>query len=355
MPWNDLIGHRKVVDRFQRSFENGRLANTYLLVGKDGIGKRQFAFELARVLFCQNRSEFQSCGTCPSCVQVHSRTHPDLILISKPSDKNFLPVELFVGDREHRRQRGLCHDINLTPFSGDRKVAIVDDADFFNAESANSLLKILEEPPHDSVLILIGTSEHRQLPTILSRCQVIRFEALSHEQVLGILKLQQIEFQVDVDKLAAAASGSVSRAIELNDEELFAFRNELFSRLATMDPADGQFSKSICDHVDSTSKESAVKRKRMGLIGEFAVELYSDCLRYLHNSQPSSSGIELETIQRIASQRSVEVMSTVLAALIERTLEFQKHVETNMAMANIVPSWLNDLGALSRREQLVTN
>ena len=77
------------------------------------------------------------CGECPGCVQVAAGTHPDLILVAKPEDKSFLPLELLIGDKEHRMREGLCHDIGLKPFMGGRKVAIIDDADHLNAEGAN--------------------------------------------------------------------------------------------------------------------------------------------------------------------------------------------------------------------------
>ena len=103
--------------------------------------------------------------------------------VARPPGKSFIPVDLFIGDREHRSQEGLCHRLSLRPASEKRRIAIIEDADFLNEEGANCLLKTLEEPPPGSVLILIGTSQQRQLPTIRSRCQVIRFRRLSDEIV----------------------------------------------------------------------------------------------------------------------------------------------------------------------------
>ena len=84
-------------------------------------------------------------------------------------------------------REGLCYDIALKPYSGRRKVAIIDDADYLNKEGANCLLKTLEEPPPKSLLILIGTSEQRQLPTIRSRCQIVRFQPLPEQDVAELL------------------------------------------------------------------------------------------------------------------------------------------------------------------------
>ena len=122
------------------------------------------------------------CGVCQGCVQVIAETHPDLLRVGKPDDRSFIPLDLLIGRPEARMQEGFCRDIRLRPFRGRRKVAILQDADYLNEEGANCLLKTLEEPPADAVVILIGTSEQRQLPTIRSRCRIIRFASPSGQQ-----------------------------------------------------------------------------------------------------------------------------------------------------------------------------
>ena len=171
MSWQGIAGHDEIVARFRTMLARGRLASTFLFVGPAGVGKRTFATRLAAALLCQTQppAALDPCGVCSSCLQVAAGTHPDLLRVSKPADKSFIPLELFIGPKEKRMQQGLCHDISLKPFMGGGRVAIIDDADYLNEEGANSLLKTLEEPPPQSVLILIGTSADRQLPTIRSR------------------------------------------------------------------------------------------------------------------------------------------------------------------------------------------
>ena len=166
MSWHGIQGHNAVVELFRRALERQRLASSFLFAGPSGIGKRTFALKLAQAMLCTERPEaaLDPCETCPSCTMALAGTHPDVDLVSKPADKAFLPLELLIGQREHRRQEGLCHNIGLKPFLGGRKIAVIDDADFLNAEGANCLLKTLEEPPPQSVLILVGTSPAKQLP-----------------------------------------------------------------------------------------------------------------------------------------------------------------------------------------------
>src|SRR5689334_22863386 len=218
--WHGILGHDDVVERFRRTLKAGRLASTYVFVGPPGVGKRRFALELGRLLLCTEVAEevLESCGNCESCRMFMAGNHPDLEVIGLPPDKSTLPIELFIGDREHRNQEGLCHRIGLRPFFGRRKIAIIDDADHFGIASANCLLKTLEEPPPSALLILIGTSPSRQLPTIRSRSQVVRFRRLDLETVKQVL----LETDAITDpSLAARAAelseGSVERAVDFAD------------------------------------------------------------------------------------------------------------------------------------------
>src|SRR3954471_21453307 len=218
--WRGILGHDEVVDQFRRTLAAGRLASTYLFVGPPGVGKRLFAKELAHSLLCTESDEaaLEPCGKCESCRMFAAGNHPDLELIGLPADKATLPIDLFIGDREHRNQEGFCYRIGLLPLFGRRKVASIDDADHFGIPSANCLLKTLEEPPPSAMLILIGTSPSRQLPTIRSRSQVVRFRGLEVETVANILVESGAVAERELAVRAAELSeGSVERALQLAD------------------------------------------------------------------------------------------------------------------------------------------
>ncbi|HEX3870318.1 MAG TPA: AAA family ATPase, partial [Pirellulales bacterium] len=141
--WQGIEGHDAVVEQFRRAIARGRLASTYLFVGPAGIGKRTFALKLAQTLLCRANSadDMSPCGRCEACVQVAAGTYPDVLTVGKPEDRNEIPIEAMVGRRERRMQEGLCHDLWQKPLPGSRRIAIIDDADALNEESANSLLK----------------------------------------------------------------------------------------------------------------------------------------------------------------------------------------------------------------------
>ena len=184
MSWQRIRGHDNLIQAFQRAVQRGRLAHAYLLVGPAGVGKRLFAGELARALLCENppSGRLEACDHCPSCLLAAAGTHPDLVQAGLPEGCNEWPVDLM---------REVVKSFILKSARGRGKMAVLDDADDFNEESANCFLKTLEEPPPGSLLLLIGTSADLQLRTIVSRCQVVRFAPLPEPLVAELLRLRE--------------------------------------------------------------------------------------------------------------------------------------------------------------------
>ncbi|HVU89357.1 MAG TPA: DNA polymerase III subunit delta' [Pirellulales bacterium] len=348
MAWQGLEGHDDVVERFRASLARGRLAHTFLFVGPAGIGKRSFALRLAAALLCQRRpaAALDPCGQCPSCLQIAAGTHPDLLMVSKPADKSFIPLELFIGPKEKRMQQGLCHDISLKPFMGGRRVAIIDDADYLNEEGANSLLKTLEEPPAQSVLILIGTSADRQLPTIRSRAQTVRFRPLPAEVVAQQLVARGlVEDRATAERLAGYSGGSITHAAELADPALWKFRDVLFAQLGERSFDSVTFAKTLAAFVDEAGKEAPLRRARMRLVIGFAIEFHRELVRALAGVPAAEASPHEEVTRAAASGRFDRVD---LAALAERSIEALGHVDRNAHQAALLECWLDDLVQLSQ-------
>ena len=351
MPWTEILNHDAAFERFRRTLENNRLASTYLFVGPDGIGKRAFALKLAQALLCENiQTPLMPCESCSACQQVLAQTHPDLILISKPADKAFIPLETFIGDAEHRRQRGLCHDIGLKPFRGGRKIAIIDDADFLNIEGANSLLKTLEEPPPKSLLILLGSSEQKQLSTIVSRSQIVRFEPLDQEQVASVLGRLQLETTIPLSELAAASGGSVARAVDLSEDEVYQFRSTFIAALASLDPGRGNFGKEILGFVESVGKDTASRRARLRMVGDFAIEFFHAVMHSVITESPNEQSGVAAAIERLPGDPQSQ--AEAVAICIERTIHMQNQVGYNASPINIILPWVKDLASGLRGGQI---
>ena len=347
----EIVGHEKIRQQFERAIANGRLASSFLFVGPAGVGKFAFARSLARDLLCQQPVDgLKACGTCPSCAQVDASSHPDLIVVKKRADKNRLLMEQFVGEADKRGQSGLCHDISLRSFSGGRKIAIIDDADFLNQESANALLKTLEEPPKDSILILVGTSEQRQLPTIRSRCQIIRFGRLSNQQVESILAANELIPEGQNATVAACSNGSLQMAIQIGSAETTDFRKQLLEQLASPEPFENQFSKTISDFVDAAGKDAAVRRDRLRLVTEFAISFYQAVLA-IRLGQPLDSDDDLRTAVQTAVE-SERLMELEIADCLEACLEVQNQIMANANQATMIENWLINLGRCARGERV---
>ncbi len=346
MVWQGVLGHDEIVAWFRRALERGRLASSFLFVGPEGIGKRRFAFALAQTLLCSTRSEvlMDPCGRCPACLQVRSLSHPDLDYVCKPEDKSFLPLDLLVGDKERRGREGLCHRLSMKPFMGGRKVAIIDDADYLNPEGANSLLKTLEEPPPRSVLILIGTSPAKQLPTIRSRCQLIRFQPLDADIVTKILMDHgMVASTEDAQRLAQESKGSVRRANELADPSLWGIRSTIWEGLACPQIDCVGLSAEIIRFSEQGGREGAARRERLRQAISAAVEFYEGLLRRACFS-PSFEGNRSGSKGAMQDQAGV-ANTDVIARCLERCLDAAEQVERNAYPATLIECWLDDLAA----------
>lgn len=346
MSWQGILGHDELVEQFRRALKRQRLASSFLFVGPEGVGKRLFALKLAQTLLCPAvpESAMDPCGRCQACVQVRAGTHPDLHVVSKPADKSSVPLELLIGDREHRMRGGLCYWIAMKPFSGGRKVAILDDADYLEAEGANCLLKTLEEPPPQSVLILIGTSPARQLPTIRSRCQLVRFRPLPVQTIAELLAAQGVVTDsAEARRLAAHSGGSVRRAIQLADPELWDFRARLYEALAQPVLDRVRLTGALLQFVEQSGQEVASRRLRASQVIELAAEFYSGLLRTLVGLPQTDDRALGEQIEQAAQNRPDPALT---AACLDRCLEAAEQLERNAHLPTLVECWLDELAAL---------
>jgi len=344
MSWLGVEGHDAVVERFRRALARGRLAGTYLFVGPAGIGKRTLAMRLAQTLLCGvcPETEMNPCGACPACRQVVAQTHPDLLLVSKPPDKSTIPLELLIGPPEKRMREGLCHALSLASYMGGRKVAIIDDADDLNVEGANSLLKTLEEPPPRSTIILIGTSLEKQLPTIRSRSQVIPFRPLVPEALARLILEQGLASDTDAaTHLARHSEGSLERAAELANPELWTFRGELLRRLAERPLASLATARAVTEFVEAAGKEASAKRARARTVVGFAADYFRAAMRAGAGGSPGDDRELAATIAAAARFGPIDVDRA--GGQLERTLDALAQIDRNAHLVTVIECWLDDL------------
>jgi DNA polymerase-3 subunit delta' len=223
MPFQDIIGHQVTIASLQTAVAQQRLAHAYLFHGEASIGKRSTAFCFAQALNCENnahRQTIDACGTCRSCRQIESRTHPDFFVI-EPDCEAATPQIKIEQVREIEQQ------IMYRPLIGERKICLINKADCMTIGAANALLKTLEEPP-DHSLFLVITSRPAALPaTIRSRCQSLRFSAPGRTQVEAAIILKRELPPADARLLAILTEGRIGEALTADVKEIRTRQQEL--------------------------------------------------------------------------------------------------------------------------------
>lgn len=194
-----MMGQARVSTFLENAVSSGRAAHAYLFVGAPGSGKLETAWALAQALLCDDGG----CGACDSCIRVARHTHPDVHYYTPESATGYLISQT----------RALLDDVPLAPIRAKCKVYIIDRAEQMRANTANALLKTIEEPPENVTFVLLGTSTDLILPTIVSRCQCVPFRAMPLEE-----SAQTVARATGADaarcRMAVQVAGGPARAIE---------------------------------------------------------------------------------------------------------------------------------------------
>ena len=224
MSFADILGHDRIVEVFRRSLRTGKTAHSYLFEGISGCGRKKTALALIQALFCSVLPD-NACGECPSCRKVAGGNHGDIHFIEPLPDKRDISID---------QLRAMQRELSLRPYEAPRKACIIEPAERMSINAANSLLKTLEEPPGNALIILLTENAGMLLPTIRSRCQLIRFSHLSPEHIQTLLERSGI-LAGTAALLAHMAGGSMQQAYGLDNESLTARREVVLTALDQMD------------------------------------------------------------------------------------------------------------------------
>lgn len=224
MIFENIVGNNKVKETLKKILESKKIANSYMLIGEDSIGKLLFAKEFAKVILCSSND---ACNTCKSCLEFDNLNNPDFNIVV-PEGKIIRIDQI----------RELTKKVYEKPIISSKKVYIIDDSNLMNKEAQNALLKTLEEPPEYVTIILVASNESMFLPTIKSRCTKILFNKLSNEELKNIL-IKEFNWNNVSDFILKVASGSVKKALELKEkEDEYKKVDKIFTNLEKFDITD---------------------------------------------------------------------------------------------------------------------
>jgi DNA polymerase-3 subunit delta' len=224
MPFAAIAGHGHLLELLAAAASRHSLPPSLIFAGPAGVGKRTAAVALAQLLNCLHPAATDACGVCASCKRIARGVHADVLII-EPGESGNIKVDQVREAIERAAYR---------PFEGRKRVVIVDDADAMVIEAQNALLKTLEEPPAASMFILVSSRPDLLLPTVLSRCQRLRFGRLAPADVADVLMRSHGYEPADAHASASASDGSIGAALEGGSEGFVDARDAAMQLLQTV-------------------------------------------------------------------------------------------------------------------------
>jgi len=215
--FRDIAGQKRAVSMLSAHLNSGNLSHAYLFLGQEGTGKEYLAKEFARYILCDKNSN----DDCESCRKLKNDAHPDFIYVN---GREGIKIE---------QVREVIERIGLSPVMSEKKVCLISKAENMGIEAANALLKTLEEPPSDSIIILTSNSEKRLPQTVISRSQIIKLNPVEEKEIFRIL--EQEFSREEIEGVLSLAEGSVGEAKKmLKSDDALKNKQKAISDIGTM-------------------------------------------------------------------------------------------------------------------------
>jgi len=367
MAWDSIIDQERVVRTLKRALSQNRVAHAYLFHGPDGVGKKAVALEMARALQCPN-GEVEACDDCRVCRKTRRMVHPDVHVLfpypkgtdeddvaqrierlgqdryaavdfvrrpslSDPSETSNKQVMYHI-DRVHE---DLLRPMSFRPAEGQYKVALITDVGHMNESAANAFLKQLEEPPPQTVFVLTTRRPEQLLPTIVSRCQRLRFDPLLPESIEAALIEREGMEAHEAGMLARMADGSYSRALELAVNE-----DLMTSRQLVLDYFRAAYTRKVeplNQHIDEISSQG---RERVKSVLRLMLRWIRDLMLYreLGDEAPLVNVDQKEAVARFCNNLPHADLSAMVD-LVEEALEL---TERNVRRSLVLTALAQTLG-----------
>lgn len=329
MTFANIIGHERQKRQLKQAWTSKRLAHAYLFTGTDGIGKRLMATALTRLIFCDNHT---GCGTCNSCRRLDHNNHPDLHILE--ADSTQIKIEQI---------RQLQQDLAHPPTEAPRRVCIIDDADKLNAAASNALLKTLEEPRENILIILISSHHEQLMDTIRSRCQQLPFARLPQSTIAQVLAEHNIDSNTSStggsNIIAALAAGSLKKALGSDKEFCFEQRQKVLKEIFALTP------QSVVPMLELAEQLADNKEQLDNLIWVL-LSYFRDIFLLINNASPGLiTNIDMEQQLRIhARKESPLSIQHKIEAILHCQFQLVRNVNKQLALEVLLLRLTNPIG-----------
>lgn len=318
--FKDVVGHKNIIKYISSAVQADAVSHAYILNGERGSGKRLLANLFAMSLQCQNRAEDgEACGKCQSCKQVQSGNQPDIIKVTHEK-----PNTISVDDIRTQ----VNNDIVIKPYSSKYKIYIIPEADLMSAQAQNALLKTIEEPPEYAVIMLLTENAEALLPTIRSRCVMMKLRNIKDQLVKKYL-MEQMEIpDYKADVCVAFAQGNMGKAIMLATSEYFnEIKEEGVHLLRNIDEMN------VSELMDAVKKCMTYKMEINDYLDMIAI-WYRDVLIYkaTKNVDRVVFSDQLRYIKARASKSSYEGIENILNAIEKAKARLKANVNFELTM-----------------------
>jgi DNA polymerase-3 subunit delta' len=312
MSFKNIQGHARSVGILQRYLEDSRLSGGYLFTGPEGTGKKLVALTLAKALNC-SEGKADSCDACVSCGKIDRSDHPDVHLLASGDDE--IKIETI---------RQLQKELSFRPYEGKVKVFIIDNAHKLTADAANCLLKVLEEPPKQSLIILISDKPALLFRTIVSRCKTVKFSSMPRKSLEQALSASHGLDAGMSHFLAYFSEGRIGSALSLKDTGIVQKKNECIDKFILSDAGLSE---------RGSKQERQELKRQLGIIATWFRDIYM-----LKIGMPHQELINLDRkdeLLRSMGKFTFDEIDDILQSVSDAVLYLDQNINSKLVMQSI--------------------
>ena len=315
--FKDVVGHKDILKYISSAVENNRVSHAYILNGERGSGKKMLANLFAMTLLCET-GDNEPCGKCHSCKQAESGNHPDIIRVTHEK-----PNSISVDDIRTQ----VNNTVDIKPYQGPYKVYIIPQADMMTPQAQNAILKTIEEPPSYAVFLLLTENAETLLPTINSRCVMLKLRNIKDTLIKKYL-MENLEIpDYKADMCTAFAQGNMGRAIMLANSDHF---NEIREEVQLLK----HISEMELNEIVAAVKNISVYKLEITDYLDIIMIWYRDVLLYKATKEIDKVVFkdQLQSIKEQARKSSYEGIELILESLEKAKARLKANVNFDLVM-----------------------